>query len=123
MADTERRRAASARVGDIQDPDTHREGSSLTRYRLLLMVGFVLVLTACAAGANEAVGIADVEGDIAGFWLGFWHGLIAPITLLISLFKDGVNVYEVHNNGNWYDFGFVFAIVTFLGGSHGARKR
>ncbi len=123
MADRDRRRNASARVGDRRDTDTRRDGSSPTRYRLLLMVGFVLVLTACAAGANEAVGIADVDGDVAGFWLGFWHGLIAPITLLISLFKDGVNVYEVHNNGNWYDFGFVFAIVTFLGGSHGARKR
>ncbi len=123
MADRDRRRAASVRVRDGQDPGVLRDRSSLTRYRLLLMVGFVLVLTACAAGANEAVGIADVDGGLAGFWLGFWHGLIAPITLLISLFKDGVNVYEVHNNGNWYDFGFVFAIVTFLGGSHGARKR
>jgi len=123
MADRDRRRDASVRVGDKRNTDTRRHGSSPTRYRLLLMVGFVLVLTACAAGANEAVGIADVDGDVAGFWLGFWHGLIAPITLLISLFKDGVNVYEIHNNGNWYDFGFVFAIVTFLGGSHGARKR
>ena len=123
MADRDRRRTASARVGDRRDTDTRRDESSPTRYRLLLMIGFVLVLTACAAGANEAVGIVDADGDVAGFWLGFWHGLIAPITLLISLFKDGVNVYEVHNNGNWYDFGFVFAIVTFLGGSHGARKR
>ena len=123
MADRDRRRTASARVRDRRDTDTRRDESSPMRYRLLLMIGFVLVLTACAAGANEAVGIVDADGDVAGFWLGFWHGLIAPITLLISLFKDGVNVYEVHNNGNWYDFGFVFAIVTFLGGSHGARKR
>ncbi len=123
MADRDRRRTASARVRDGQDPGVLQDRSSPTRYRLLLMIGFVLVLTACAAGANEAVGIVDADGDVAGFWLGFWHGLIAPITLLISLFKDGVNVYEVHNNGNWYDFGFVFAIVTFLGGSHGARKR
>jgi len=39
-------------------------------------------------------------GSVAGFWLGLWHGLIAPITFVISLFSDNVNFYEVHNNGN-----------------------
>ncbi len=123
MTDIERYRAAMVGVGDTEDTETHRDGSLLARHRLLLLVGLVLVLTACAAGANEAVGVADADGDVAGFWLGFWHGLIAPVTLIISLFKDGVNVYEVHNSGNWYDFGFVFAIVTFVGGSHGAKGR
>lgn len=115
MTDKERREAAIERLKE-------KRGAVMTRYRLLLLVALVLVLTACAAGANEAVGVADVDGDVAGFWLGFWHGLIAPVTLVISLFKDGVNVYEVHNSGNWYDFGFVFAIVSFVGGSHGARR-
>ncbi len=123
MTDNERCRAATVGVGAIEDTETHRDRSLLARYRLVLLIGLVLVLTACAAGANEAVGIADADGDVAGFWLGFWHGLIAPVTLIISLFKDGVNVYEVHNSGNWYDFGFVFAIVSFVGGSHGAKGR
>lgn len=93
----------------------------LRRYWPLLIL-LVLVLGACAAGANQAVDVPDPEGDTAGFFLGFWHGLILPITFVISLFTDNVNVYEVHNTGNWYDFGFVFAVVTFVGGSHGARK-
>jgi len=86
---------------------------------LLLMI---LVLTACAAGPNAAVDVPDVDGNTAGFFMGLWHGLISPVTLLISLFSDNVNVYEIHNSGNWYDVGFVFAIVSFVGGSHGARK-
>jgi hypothetical protein len=90
---------------------------------LPLLILLILVLSACAAGPNEAVGIADADGETAGFLLGFWHGLIAPVTLIISLFKDNVNVYEVHNSGNWYDFGFVFAVVSFVGGSHGGRRR
>ena len=94
----------------------------MKRTYLPLLVVVVLVFAACAAGPNEAVGLADVEGDVAGFWLGFWHGIISPVTLVISLFKDSVNVYEVHNSGNWYDFGFVFAIVSFVGGSHGAKR-
>jgi hypothetical protein len=31
----------------------------------------------------------------AGFWLGLWHGIICPVTFLISLFNDNVNIYEV----------------------------
>jgi len=40
----------------------------------------------------------------AGFWTGLWHGIIAPITFIVSLFADGVRIYETNNNGRWYDF-------------------
>jgi hypothetical protein len=26
-----------------------------------------------------------------------------------------VNIYEVHNNGNWYNFGFVFGLSIVFG--------
>ena len=44
----------------------------------LLLVAVVVMLAACAAGPNPAVGIA-AEGSrrAAGFWLGLWHGLEA----------------------------------------------
>lgn len=89
---------------------------------LLALLGLVLLLSACAAGANPEVGLADVDGDVAGFWLGLWHGVIAPVTFVISLFSDTVNVYEVHNTGNWYNFGFVLGVVSIPFGSHGARR-
>jgi hypothetical protein len=80
-----------------------------------------LALSACAPGENPAAMAADGG---AGFWLGLWHGIIAPLTFLISLFTDGVNVYEVNNNGNWYDFGFVIgAGILFGGGGVGGRRR
>jgi len=89
-----------------------------------LVVFLTLVLSACAAGANPEMGVAAADGDIAGFWLGLWHGLIVPITFVISLFSDTVNIYEVHNNGNWYDFGFVFgAAIAFGGSSRGTKRR
>jgi len=81
----------------------------------------VLVLAACAAGPNPEV---DAGADPAGFWLGLWQGFIAPITFFIALFTDNVNIYEVNNNGNWYDFGFVIgAGLLFSGGLFGRRKR
>jgi hypothetical protein len=33
-------------------------------------------------------------------------------------------MYEVHNNGGWYDFGFIFGImIAFGGGAGGAASR
>jgi hypothetical protein len=79
-----------------------------------------LVLAACAAGPNPEV---DAGPDPAGFWLGLWQGFIAPITFFISLFTDNVNIYEVNNNGNWYDFGFVVGAGLLLSGGLFGRKR
>lgn len=81
----------------------------MTRGRAMaLLVVLAVVLTACTAGANPEVGTAAAESDVvAGFWYGLWHGVIAPVTFVISLFSDAVNIYEVHNAGNWYDVGFM----------------
>ena len=88
-----------------------------TRLRAaLVLVGAVVVLAACAAGPNPATG----TGEDAGFWLGLWHGFISPVTFVISLFTDDVNIYEVQNNGNWYDFGFMIGISTVFGGAAGS---
>jgi hypothetical protein len=63
------------------------------------------------------------NGDIAGFWMGLWHGIIAPITFIISLFTDSVSMYEVHNTGGWYDFGFVLGAGILFGGGGSASKK
>jgi hypothetical protein len=79
------------------------------RMCVALAVIAVLALTACAAGPNN---VADVSAPhIAGFWLGLWHGVISPITFIVSLFTNEVSVYDVHNNGNWYDAGFMLGVA------------
>jgi hypothetical protein len=95
--------------------------SNVALMALLLVGGSVLA--ACAAGSNN---VAHVNAPhIAGFWLGLWHGIILPITFFISLFNHHLNIYDVHNNGNWYNFGFILgASIVFGGGSRAsARKR
>jgi hypothetical protein len=57
----------------------------------------------------------------AGFWLGLWHGVAAPITFLISLLSPKIGVYEVHNNGGWYNCGFLLGVSMVLGGSASGR--
>lgn len=82
-----------------------------------------ILLTSCAPGVNPEIGTAPEGGNVAGFWLGLWHGVIAPVTFVISLFTDSVSLYEVHNSGNWYDFGFVLgAGILFGGGGLGTRR-
>jgi hypothetical protein len=87
-----------------------------------LLILFI-VLSSCAPGPNTVEKTADMEGRVAGFWLGLWHGLISPITFVISVFTKAIRIYEVHNNGSWYNFGFVLGAGLFLqGGILGSRK-
>ena len=53
----------------------------------------------------------------AGFLAGLWHGLIFPITFIVSLFNMNVRIYETKNSGRWYDFGFLIGASSSLGGS------
>ena len=89
---------------------------------VLVMLGaMLLLLSSCAADPNPVVGTGE---DPAGFWLGLWHGIILPVTFVISLFSDEMSIYEVVNTGNWYDFGFIFgASMSLGGGGAGARTK
>jgi len=71
----------------------------------VLLSVLVVALTGCA-GTNSLVGTAGRSG-VAGFWSGLWHGMICPVAFVISLFDRAVSIYEVHNRGHWYDFGFI----------------
>jgi hypothetical protein len=91
---------------------------------LVILLGLTL-LAGCAAGPNALQNTPDNEEEVAGFWMGLWHGVIAPVTFIISLFNKTISVYEVHNNGGWYNFGFLLGIgaLTGGGGSGAARAR
>jgi hypothetical protein len=89
---------------------------------VVVALGAVVLLSSCAADPNPEVGTGGP--DAPGFLTGLWHGLIIFFTFVISLFTDKVSVYEVANDGNWYDFGFVLgAMIALGGGGAGARGR
>lgn len=87
-----------------------------TVFIVALLVLVAVTVTGCAAGPNTFVNTPDESGRIAGFWQGLWHGVIAPVTFVISLFADKVHVYEVHNSGAWYNFGFLLGLAVIWGG-------
>jgi hypothetical protein len=99
-------------------------GGKMKNFRIFAVLFLLIIfLMTCAPGANDLEKTPDREGKISGFWKGLWHGLIAPITFIISIFSKSVRFYEVHNNGAWYNFGFVLGAGLFLqGGILGSRK-
>jgi hypothetical protein len=87
---------------------------------LCVVVGMFL-LSGCA---NSEPVTACLKGHTYGFWGGLWHGIIAPIDLVIMLFKTDFTVYAQNNNGAWYAFGFVIGSGGwgFLG-NHATKKK
>ena len=91
---------------------------------LVVIVLVVTLVAGCAAGPNQFAGTAGEHGKVAGFWLGLWHGFIAPFMFVASLFSNKVGVYEVHNTGAWYNLGYLFGVACFFGsGGHGTARR
>jgi hypothetical protein len=83
-----------------------------------------IILLGCAASPNELANSPNEKGDVAGFWLGLWHGFIVLFTFIVSLFSDKVHIYEVHNSGGWYNLGFLLGMMIFFcGGGRQARRR
>ena len=89
--------------------------------RVLIFVGLAglaLTLAACAAGSAESQHAAS-GGVLSQLLLGFWHGLIAPVMLLIEVIDKfaphllpwNVKFYEARGTGVVYDIGFYFGLV------------
>jgi hypothetical protein len=67
-----------------------------------------------APGANPLMNQPDGQGRVARAGAGLWHGIIAPVTLVISFFNSDVHMYEVHNAGGEYDLGFLLGVALVI---------
>jgi len=86
---------------------------------------FVGVIAVTSSGCFPGGSTYSVQ-EPAGFFSGVWHGWIAPVSLIVGLFKDGIRIYEPFNTGWWYDFGFYIAVIAGFGGiavSRGRKKK
>jgi hypothetical protein len=47
----------------------------------------------------------------AGFVTGILHGVIAPVTLILSLIMPSIRMYDPTNGGPYYDLGFLLGLM------------
>lgn len=90
-----------------------RQGGQIALFTFL-----VLALCACTAGSSDSQQAAQ-SGGLSIFVLGFWHGLIAPLTLLVEAINEfatgalpwSPRMYQ-EGGGVIYDIGFFIGIVA-----------
>jgi len=79
-----------------------------------LAAGALLALSACASQPPGHPGSP-------AFWSGLWHGFVAPIAFICSLFNEDIRMYAFPNAGRWYDFGFLIGLSAWGGGAAASR--
>jgi hypothetical protein len=85
--------------------------------RLVGVAALCLALAACAAGGVES-GETAHGGTLSLFLLGIWHGIIAPVSLLVEVLHKlfphqvpwAIRLYETRANSIAYDIGFFFGL-------------
>jgi len=90
----------------------------LNALRAAAIAGGLLALTACVAGSSESQHAASA-GWLSQLLLGVWHGLIAPVTLIVELINRfaphllpwSARMYEAKSAGALYDLGFYFGLA------------
>lgn len=90
--------------------------------RLVVLIIALVLMTTLISGCIPGDGKASAD-DTAGFFWGIWHGWLAPLSLIISIFNREIRIYEVYNSGWWYDFGYYMAIISGFGGLALSRKK
>ena len=86
--------------------------------KIVCVVVAVLAVSACTAGTAESQHAA-AGGDLSQLLLGFWHGLIAPVTLIVEIVNRfaphllpwSLHLYESKDTGVLYDVGFYFGLA------------
>ncbi len=89
---------------------------------------FVLIALAIVAIAiyiiayHVGMPTRDQSGAPAGFWLGLWQGLIVFLSFIASWFDNNIVLYQVNNNGFWYNLGYVIGLIVLGAGGGGSAR-
>lgn len=88
---------------------------------------FVLVALLLLAGCSDSNLLANDAAlctrGLSGFWFGLWNGFTVCVSLVGSLFDPSIAIYDVCNNGGWYDFGFALGVGALSGGGVTVSRR
>jgi len=89
--------------------------------KLVLLLLVVITVSSCANVSH--IKSCVEEEQTYGFFSGLWHGIIAPLSFIGSLFSEDIAMYGVNNNGGWYDFGFVLGAGILSKGASSSSKK
>ena len=86
--------------------------------KIAAAAALLLVLAGCVAGSAESHHAAS-GGDVSQFFLGFWHGIIAPVTVIVEVINRllprllpwHAQLYESSGTGVAYDVGFYLGLA------------
>lgn len=90
--------------------------------KVLIIIMFVIITATFLSGCIPGDGRNSPENK-AGFLWGVWHGWLAPVSLIVSFFKENISIYEINNTGWLYDFGYYIAVISGFGGLAISRKK
>ena len=95
--------------------------------KLLILVAILvlgtMLLSACGTPNPMANTPLESTGQVYGFWNGLWDGMTAIFAFMGNIFGGHFGIYQVHNNGGWYDFGFLLGVGAFAGGASSSSRR
>jgi len=89
----------------------------MDKIKLLILILVVFFFVGCFPTQSTE------SERVAGFFMGIWHGWIAPISLVVGIFDPNIRIYEANNTGWWYDFGFYMAVISGFGGLALRRRK
>ena len=90
---------------------------------LFVLLGLALVAVAIYIIVyHVGMPTRDLSGPQANFWLGLWQGLIVFLSFIASWFDNNIVLYQVHNNGFWYNLGYIIGLIIIGAGSGASRR-
>jgi len=103
---------------------------SINRIKVAGALVALLALSACVAGSGESAHAAS-GGMLSQALLGLWHGIIAPVTLIIEIINRvfphvlpwQTHLYETKAEGVAYDVGFYLGLAGGPSFAFGRRWR
>jgi hypothetical protein len=92
---------------------------------LFILIGLALVAAAIYIIIfHVGMPTRDDSGTPANFWWGVWQGLIVYLSFIASWLDNTVVLYQVNNNGFFYNLGYLIALSVSVGGiAKGVRTR
>ncbi|MDD2891952.1 MAG: hypothetical protein PHQ95_03225 [Candidatus Gracilibacteria bacterium] len=76
---------------------------------ILLLLSSVFILSGCTFVGDSH----KIVTSTPGLFMGIWHGLVAPYTLIARYFID-IQMYAIPNSGFMYDLGFLGGMLFSL---------